>query len=244
VISYVSGVEQARLLKDRRAAGKSPDLVKAVLITHTPTVLPSHNHIVRAKFKRILHDRGVVVYNKCHVVAVQGNMIVCENGPRIETDEVIWCTQASTQAWLLDSGLNLAEGFIAVDDCLQSVNTADVFAVGDVALMVNHHRPRAGVFAVRQGPPLAVNIRRLLVGDSLQPYVPQSDFLGIISSGSVDCCVASKGPMALEGAWLWQLKDWIDRKWMASYSSELPEMSAGMCTAAMYCCRDCVCLPV
>ena len=85
-------------------------------------------------------------------------------GDDLEADEVVWCTQAGTQDWLAGTGLELHDGFIAVDDNLQSVNTPDVFACGDVALMVNHPRPRAGVFAVRQGPPLALNIRHKLAG--------------------------------------------------------------------------------
>lgn len=37
-----------------------------------------------------------------------------------------------------------------VNDYLESTNTPGVFAVGDCAHMVNHPRPKAGVFAVRQ----------------------------------------------------------------------------------------------
>lgn len=37
-----------------------------------------------------------------------------------------------------------------VSDTLESTNTPGVFAVGDCASMVNHPRPKAGVFAVRQ----------------------------------------------------------------------------------------------
>ncbi len=69
--------------------------------------------------------------------------------------------------------MELHDGFIAVDDNLQSLNTPDVFAAGDVAVMVNHPRPKAGVFAVRQGPPLAANIRHKLVGEALEPHEPQ-----------------------------------------------------------------------
>jgi hypothetical protein len=30
--------------------------------------------------------------------------------------------------------------------------------------------------------------------------------------------------MALEGRYLWDLKDWIDRKWMFNYTTGLPDM--------------------
>jgi len=42
-------------------------------------------------------------------------------------------------------------------------------------------------------------------------------FLGLLGTGDGNC-IASKGSMALEGRYLWELKDWIDRKWMHVYT--------------------------
>lgn len=52
-------------------------------------------------------------------------------------------------------------GFITIGETLQCRGGPDnVFAVGDCATSAVYPRPKAGVFAVRQGPPLISNLRR------------------------------------------------------------------------------------
>jgi selenide,water dikinase len=75
-------------------------------------------------------------------------------------------------------------GFECISDTLQSEGgPPEVFAVGDVASSTRHPRPKAGVYAVRQGPPLHANLCRYLQGEALQPYVPQQQALALISAG-------------------------------------------------------------
>src|SRR5207244_7486172 len=113
-------------------------------------------------------------------------------------------------------------GFIAVDDRLRSTGDPRIFAAGDVATMLAHPRDKAGVYAVRQGPPLAANLRRALAGRRLRRAVPQRRALALIGTGD-EQAVASRGPFVAYGPRMWQLKDWIDRRWMRRYT-ELPQM--------------------
>ena len=73
----------------------------------------------------------------------------------------------------------------------------------------------------RQGPPLADNLRCLLTGRPLAPFLPQSTFLSIVSAGG-RYAVGSKGWATFEGGWAWWLKDRIDKAFMAKYGSDLP----------------------
>jgi selenide,water dikinase len=126
-------------------------------------------------------------------------------------------TQAAAPAWFAATGLALdAAGFIAVGPTLQSLNDPDVFAAGDCAALIETPREKAGVYAVRAGPPLARNLRLRASGKPARPWTPQQRHLALISAGP-HYAVASRGPLKLEGAWLWTLKDRIDRRWMRMY---------------------------
>ena len=144
----------------------------------------------------------------------------------IEFDEALWVTEAGGAPWLADTGLPLDErGFVAGRREPALAGRPAVFAAGDVATMPAHPREKAGVYAVRAGPPLADNLRRALAGRRLRRAVPQRRALALIGTGD-ERAVASRGPFAAYGRGLWRLKDWIDRRWMRRYT-ELPAMAAG-----------------
>ena len=141
-------------------------------------------------------------------------------------DQRILTTGVAPPSWLADSGLTLGQGgFIAVDEALRSLSHPLVFAAGDVATQAGVARPKAGVFAVRQGPVLAENLQRQALGRPLASYRPQARYLTLLSQGGRRA-VAVRNGLTLSGGWVWRWKARIDRRFMARFS-DLPVMAEG-----------------
>jgi len=193
------------------------------LFTDSNDILVTHNRFTRAKFRRVLNERGINIHVGHKVCKVQQGGLQCANGETYQLDEILWVTIACAQTWLGEAGLDVDEqGFVKISDTLESISHPGIFVVGDVAHMINHPRPKSGVFAVRQGPYLSRNVRRKLLGQTLKAFVPQKQFLSLISTGD-KYAVASRSWWALEGRWVWMWKDWIDRRFMRKFS-QLPDM--------------------
>jgi len=216
---------QHRLRNELRALGRDPDELAFHLFTDTADILPTHSAKVRRSFERVLVERGVVLHRNAEVTHVSAGRLQTVGGATLEADEIVWVTRAGGAPWLRDTGLALDDnGFIQVTDTLQTVTDPNVFAAGDIAAMVNHPREKAGVFAVRQGRPLAENLRRAVEGKKLNAYRPQRNWLALISTGD-RYAVASRGAIGFSGAWVWRWKDWIDRRFMSKFE-DLPVMEA------------------
>ncbi len=215
---------QYRLRRELTHLGRDPDDLVFTLITRDARLLPTHNGRVRAHFERRLAARGVAVHTAEEIVEVEAGRLRSADGRWYQADEIVWVTNAGGADWLRDTHLELdEEGFIKVGDTLQSVSDPRIFAAGDIAAQVNHPREKAGVFAVRQGPPLADNLRAAVTGRPLRRYRPQSHWLALISTGD-RYAVASRHGLYLAGHWIWRLKDWIDRRFMAKFN-HLPPMA-------------------
>ena len=209
---------QYRLRNEMRALGRAADEPAFHLFTDDATILPTHSAGVRQRFEAVLRARQVQVHTGAAAQEVAATRVRTAAGLWVDADEVVWVTRAGGAAWLRDTGLALDEaGFIRVNDCLQSITDARIFAAGDVASMDNTPLEKAGVFAVRMARPLARNLRRSVLGQTLASYRPQRRWLALISTGD-QYAVASRGALGFAGAWVWRWKDWIDRRFMRRFS--------------------------
>jgi selenide,water dikinase len=212
-----AGVEVALALRRRLGAA-----ARVGLVGRGAEPLPHHAPAARRATLRALSDQGVALHPGAAVARVEPGVLVRADGERLGFDAVIWATGAAPPGWLAGSGLDLCpRGFVAVDAALRSIGDARVFAAGDVASVLPHPRERAGVFAVRQGPPLAGNLRRALAGEAPRRFTPQHRYLALIATGTA--AVATRGRLAASGTWALLLKDRIDRRWITMHA-RMPAM--------------------
>ena len=210
------GVELA-LAIDHRLRDVAKGAKLHITLATKDEILAGHAEAARRLLRDAFQQRGIRLLENTPAIRIERGAVQFENGQWQEADAVFVVTEASAAAWFASTGLALDEkGFLAVDDTLRSTGDERIFAVGDCATMLNHRRPKAGVFAVRQGPPLAENLSRVLLGHAPRPYTPQRHYLSIIGTGD-GRAVATRGRWAIEGRWVWWWKDHIDRRWMRMY---------------------------
>ena len=180
-------------------------------------ILSRQNAGVRRRLERILRERNVSVRTRSVVAAFGERELVLEDGDRVAADRAVWIAGQSAPRWLGDSGLRAdAAGFVLTDECLRCLSHADVFAVGDVAAMTGYAEPASGVRAVRQGEPLADNLRLVLRDQPPRAVEHHAVALQLIGTGD-NYAIAAWGALSLEGAWVWRWKDSIDRRFIARY---------------------------
>ena len=142
-----------RLLRKGEVSG-SP---RVCIVSGESDVLATHNPRVRKTFREIIDKRGIELHLNSFVDRV-GADGVHSGRNAIKLDEIIWVTGANAPAWIARSGIASDErGFMTVSPTLQSTSHPDIFGAGDIASVEGYPRPKSGVFAVRQGPPLAAN---------------------------------------------------------------------------------------
>ena len=105
--------------------------------------------------------RGIEIRCGARVAEVAADHVRLDTGERARRDAVVWVAGAASLPLFRDSGLPTDErGFVRVRPTLQVAGHDELFAVGDCASLEGHPAlPKAGVYAVRQGPVLIHNLR-------------------------------------------------------------------------------------
>jgi selenide,water dikinase len=210
------GVELAFTLEQRlRSAGCQPEIT---LLQAGPSILTGYPESLVRRTERRAGERGIRVRCNTRVTAAEEGLAILEEDSRLPCEALVWVTGAVSHELLRDSDLPTdSRGFVRTRSTLQVEGSDDLFAVGDCGTLNDYpETPKAGVYAVRQGPCVADNLRRHLAGEPLKSYTPQHDFLTLLNLGD-GTALGAKWGVSIEGAWVMRLKDRIDRAFMRKF---------------------------
>ena len=210
----VAGMELALASQHRLAGlGRTPAIT---VIERSAAVLPNIGRGARDSLLAHAARAGIRLITGAEVAEIAGQSVRLTTGEVLDSDFTLSVAGTRPQGWLADTGLALSQGFVTVGPTLQSSDPL-IFAAGDCAYLSHAPRPKAGVFAVREAPILHHNLRAALTGGAMKPYHPQRDYLKLVSTGGRGA-VADKFGLRFGGAWLWRIKDRIDRNFMAMFT--------------------------
>jgi selenide,water dikinase len=218
----VGGVEIAFCLPARLRAMNVARPLELTLIHGHSRLVGGATDATAQRVRRTLEARGMRVILDRRVTRIERGQVTLDCGDSHQADAVLWATSAAPPPLLARLDLPKDdEGFLQTSRTLQSTADASIFAVGDSGTIAGENLPKAGVYAVREGPVLWENIRRVLRGQSPLEYRPQRGFLKLINTGDGSAIGEYKG-VSFAGRWAWRLKDRIDRKFMAMYQDYTP----------------------
>lgn len=217
-----AGVEVTQCLPARLKSLTSAD-VHVTLVNRGKELMPGCAAGTWKRVQQQIESRGHTILNDCSVNRIELESVTLSNGDTLPASVVVWATGATAPALLSEFDLPKDDrGFLLTDNTLRSTIGDPIFAVGDTGTIQNEDLPKAGVYAVRQGPILWDNIQRCLDGRSLVSYEPQRSFLKLLNMGDGTAVGEWKG-FSFSGRWVMQLKQRIDQKFMDMYQ-RLPDM--------------------
>lgn len=164
----------------------------------------------------VFRSRGVALKTG-RAVEIRRDSVILEDGSRLASEFTVLATglRASRIPGLPGSTEDKENG-LRVNAFLQSTEDPRIFGSGDCVHFEGRPLPKLGVYAVRQAPCLAHNLRAFLEGRKLKAYRPQKRALSILNLGD------GTG-LALWGNFYWRsrlmmkLKDRIDRTFLGLY---------------------------
>ena len=196
---------------------------RITLLQANARLLPQFPAKAANLFADLMQQQSVTVRCSAQVTGGDGKTLELNGADRFDCDAVLWATNAAAPDLLRASGMRLnPDGFLLVNDTLQSQTDLAIFGTGDcIAFQAYPDLLKNGVYAVRQGAILFVNVARFLNDRPLVPFRPQQRCLCLLNTSDGDA-IFTYGPIAWKGRLARRLKERVDRAWMEKFTRLQP----------------------
>ncbi len=214
----VGGVELAFAV-EARLENEIGRAVQVTLLDSGERILPRYPDALVHRIQRMADKRGITLRMGERVTAVHQNHVALKSGEQLNSNAILWVTgPTSHPVFTRSPGIETDDrGFALMRSTLQLDGYDNLFAVGDCGTLIDYPKtPKAGVYAVREGPFITHNLKALVAGEPLREYLPQGDFLTLLNLGH-GYAVGAKWGVTFGGKWVMRWKDSIDRKFMTRF---------------------------
>lgn len=210
-----AGTELAMSIQAYKDKQQIPGQVRVIT---SESIMAEAPKWVSSKLEHILKKKGVRLWQNERVEEVFEEFIVTNRGNRVRHTGVLWLGGATADSIFERSEVATEDrGFAMVRSTLQFRDYDYIFGAGDCITMIDFPKlAKSGVYAVRQGPVLWNNLKNFLSNEPLEAFVPQKSTLYILSTGGRKGFLIY-GPLCSHNHKAWQLKNKIDREFMAKY---------------------------
>lgn len=218
-----AGVETIAALNDfvRHSLRFYPNLrdehVRMVLVHSGQRILPELDEKLGLYAARKLESRGIEMRLGARVSGCSDEGVHLDDGSVIRSRLVVWTAGTAPNPLLETLPIEREHGRIVVNDCLQVKGRADVWAVGDCAVVPDHSTggtcPPTAQHALRQGRHLARNVVAAAHGRPVKAF--RFAALGQLAAIGRRTGVANVFGINFSGFVAW----WL---WRTIYLSKLP----------------------
>lgn len=106
----------------------------------------------------------------CRREKVQSYAVILDNGEETPFGILVWSTGNGSTSVVADAGLSLDAGRLIVDEKFLVLNSENIYAVGDCAIIEGNPLPPTAQVAQQQSAHLAKVLNNVLDGVSSAPF--------------------------------------------------------------------------
>ena len=201
------------------------------LVTSDHIVLPEVP-AARSIVKELLLKKGITMVFNATVVEAQEHFLILCSGMKVPYNYCVWATGAGCHdlaRTLQSRGLDVIQkgGWIKVQDTLQSTTHSNIFAAGDCCVLSSTGAlPKAGVYALQEGPTLALNLERYVMKEPLESFHAKAKgCLHFLSCGDGTALGFVFG-IPLRGKWVWEIKKAMDKDFLSMFDDSGNDVNA------------------
>ncbi|SDJ11459.1 FAD-dependent oxidoreductase [Salimicrobium halophilum] len=198
---------------------KKHQVHQRVTLIHSSHLLEEFGKKASRKAEELAAEKGISVITGERVTDVDKEVLWTDSDRRVSHTGVLWLAGAEAPPLYEKSGIKTdQDGFMLVNDQLQSVSHPSLFGAGDCVSFLKNRVPKNGVYAIRQAPVLWENLKRKCKDEPLSSFRPQRTYMAILSTGQKEGLL-SYGGLVLHHRLCFRLKHFIDSRFIKNYET-------------------------